>query len=388
MMLRFTRFTRPQILKSIGRELLTKFFRSFPEQPGTGGFSLPLPDLKDGEYFTQLARALMAPEALPPSLNEALFSLDELALPRGRQRLEAAVVEVGLPLVFGPESTAADIAVQVWLANPALVARVHNSERLLRLSAFAHYSSGRSLPRNPPPDPPDGPLLKDLAEALDPWFAEHLRGQDTTRIERYTLQGDHWFLIRHGDTFSRTPKVEARQTEIIHFRPERDDVVVYSPQQDELRVNARTQGERDLYVKKFGLCLRGREDYFSSNCTFSLDPLRLLGPESLDPTGADDIERVVLREVEVAWDASGGEVVTRQAEDIFVSPGCGSLHGIPEGGRLVRASFDFHFKDSVRPRPIQIRLPNVLKLGRHCDFPSVNRWLTLRQFRLPPVNRG
>src|ERR1051326_7579353 len=84
-----------------------------------------------------------------------------------------------------------------------------------------------------------------LTQDLDAWFARNQRGAETTRIEVYPMDGEFWFLIRHGDIFTRASKVEQQNTEILHFRPERDDVVVYSPERDEVRVNARTKGERD-----------------------------------------------------------------------------------------------------------------------------------------------
>jgi hypothetical protein len=55
---------------------------------------------------------------------------------------------------------------------------------------------------------------------------------------------------------------------------------------------------------------------------------------------------------------------------------------ISESGRLVRAAFDVYFADNEKkPRKVQVRPPNVLKLGRHCDAALVQRWLTERSFR-------
>jgi hypothetical protein len=199
----------------------------------------------------------------------------------------------------------------------------------------------------------------------------------------YPLNGEFWFLIRHGDTFSRTPKVDAQRTEILHFRPERDDVVVYSPEHDELRINARTRSERDLYVRQLGLCLHGREDYFGRSWTYTLEPLRLEGASALEPDGVAGIEKVVLREVEVAWNTKGREVLTRAADDLFQS-GSDDAEAdgpIPQDGSLCRAAFDFHFADQPQPRPVQIRVPNLIKLGRHCDLQLVDRWLCQRGFR-------
>ena len=196
---------------------------------------------------------------------------------------------------------------------------------------------------------------------MDNWFGRHYRGQKTARLEVYEIQRQYWFLVRHGDIFSRTPKVEGPHTEVLHFRPQRDDVIVYCPKHDELRINARTKGERNLYREQFGLHLRGEAAYFSEAKTYTLEPLRTEGREALDAEGLDGIAKILLRELEISQDNSRNEVLTRGAEDLF---DC-TEHAqdlIPSPGRLTSASFEVHFRDSAKPRPVQIRPPNLLKL--------------------------
>ena len=190
---------------------------------------------------------------------------------------------------FKAESSLEDLALQLWLAAPELLARTHNAQRLRRLTAFQY--AGCKIPKAQRPlfIPPNAVALQALVDGLDAWFDRNHRGQETTKIEVYPLDGEYWFLVRHGATFTRTPKVEKQRTEIIHFRPERDDVIVYCPQRDEIRINARTKGERDLYVEQFSLHLRGRIDHFSERHTYTLEPLRTEGLEALDATDIEGI---------------------------------------------------------------------------------------------------
>ena len=378
MIIRFRRFTRPGFLKTIRRELLARFLREFEPELGAQNLSLPDLNLAEEAYFGSLARLLSAPEGLPERLTEALVAVDEMASPDGQEQLEAAVAGTGLPLTFDPRSTLADLAIQVWLAAPELLAGLHNQRRLRRLTAFEIFGSGLRPDQRRPFSAPDQAALEALAAALEPWFARHHRGCNTVRVEVYPFPGEFWFVVRHGDTFSPTPKVEEQKTEILHFRPEKDDVVVYVLEHDELRINARTKGERDLYVRTFGLCLGGRPDYFDQAGAYTLEPLRTEGPDALDTGGLEGLRKVVLRELEVAWDRGRHEVITWEAEDIFRAAPASVA---PHDGRLARAAFDFHFADSRRPRPVEIRLPNLLKLGRHCDFQLVDRFLCQRGFR-------
>src|SRR2546423_288474 len=206
--LKFKRFNKPQILKQIGRDLLGAFFAKFEEDFQAQGFALPPPALPDGSYFDALAQLLMCPEELPDRLNEALFAIDEMAGAGGEQLLQAAAEAAQLSIHFKVDSTLEDIALQIWLAAPALLARTHNAQRLRRLTTFQYAGCGLPKAQRPPFRPPDAAALDALAAGLDAWFDRNHRGQETTKIEVYLLEGEYWFLVRHGATFTRTPKVE------------------------------------------------------------------------------------------------------------------------------------------------------------------------------------
>ncbi len=380
--LRFKRFSKPHVLKDIGRHLLGKFFAKFKNDLEAKSVTMPDPALADEEYFVSLSNLLLSPEGLPGSMNDALYAIDEMATEDGQQRLELAVAEEQLPLAFDDKSSREDIALQVWLEAPTLLARKHNEQRLIRLSSFEYYSNPTPTDRTASFEKPDIATLDALTAALDLWFSEHNRGHKHTKIEPHEIDGEYWFMIRHGDTYVRTPKVEGQRSEVLHYRPEKDDVIVYAPDLDEIRIHAGTKGEKDLYRAKFGFYLFGREDYFSEFKTYTLEPLRL-GKDCLDPNSADGIREIILREVEMAWDGQFNDGLVRKSDDVFASAAAYAhpFNPIHEKARLKRAAFDVYFGDSEKPRKFQIRPPNILKLGRHCDARLVHRWLSKQGFR-------
>ncbi|MEI6197614.1 MAG: hypothetical protein WCS42_25145, partial [Verrucomicrobiota bacterium] len=228
------------------------------------------------------------------------------------------------------------------------------------------------------------PATVDLLTAdLDAWFAKNNRGELTAHIEVYPIDGEFWFLIRHGDAFARTTKLTQRKSEVLHFRPAKDDVVVYAPKRDEIRIHAGTKGERELYRTAFGLRLFGDDNYFCNRKTLSLEPLRLLGIDALDVSGIAGLDKVVARELEIAFDNKHHESVIRRADDLFAAAADAPFEraAIPAGGRLVRATFDFYFTGSKSPRTVQVKPSNTLKLGRHCDARIVHEFLAERSFR-------
>lgn len=380
--LKFKRFTRPNLLRGAGRPLLQSFLSRFSTELAAAGITLPDPALADDPYCPALAGCLLAPDALPESLNEALYAIDEMANTDGRERLEYAVAQAGLALVFPPESTHLEVALQVWLAAPELLSREHNRQRMLRLKRFEYWGGPAASVPALSFALPGRAAIDQLVAGLDAWFARHQRGHETARVEEYTFGSEFWFLIRHGDTFARTPKVERQQTEMLHFRPERDDVVVYSPELDEIRINARTRGERELYREAFGMYLRGSSEHFSDRSAYSLEPLRADGAEALDVRGIEGLRRVRLRELEVVAENGRGQFSLRGAEDLL-APDADAREVIPASGRLARALFELEFEDSTKPRPVEVRPPNILKLARHCDAPLTHRWLGHARIRLP-----
>ena len=382
MKMKLKRFNKRHFLARIGRDLLARFFESFRDDFNANQLPLPPPDLPDADYINALLRLLLHPEGLPDRLNEALFAIDDISSPQGIERLQAAPEWSGLQPMLKPDSTCEDLALQLWLVAPSVLARVHNALRLRRLTAFEHAATRLPKDQRPPFDPTDKMAIVALTQDLDAWFARNQRGAETTRIEVYPMDGEFWFLIRHGDIFTRASKVEQQNTEILHFRPERDDVVVYSPERDEVRVNARTKGERDLYIAQFGLRLRATVNYFCERSTYTLEPLRTEGPDSLDVREIEGLEKVVLRELEVVFDGGNREVVTRAVQGLFeFAAASNQPEVIPQDGRLARAIFDLQFAGCAKAHPVEVRLPNMLKVSRSCDAQLVQSWLARNGFR-------
>jgi len=172
-----------------------------------------------------------------------------------------------------------------------------------------------------------------------------------------------------------------RRVKMLHFRPAKDDVVVYCPERDELRIHAGAKGERELYRCTFGMRLFGDDRYFSERKAFNLEPLRSEGAKMLEWDGDGRVARIVLHAVDVAYQGGFNEVVIRKSDDSFAAAQARGKDPIPDGDRLVRAAFDFWFAGAKKPRKVQVRLPNILKLGRYCDASVVHRWLSEKDLR-------
>lgn len=375
-------FARPHILRQTGRLRLERFLSGFAAEFVLAATPLPEPGVSDEEFFCHWASALLHPETLPPRLTETLHALHEMATPEGQERLECGLDEAGVALDPGDAASRFDFALQAWEAARAVFAEQHRRLRLARCCRFDFYA-GRSASGQFPASPGKDQLERMELE-LDTWFVQHRRGRHATRLECHCIDEELWFLVRHGDTFARTRAVKERLTEVLQYRPERDDVVVYSPAHDELRINARTRGERQLYREHFGRLLFGEREHFSEGRTYTLEPLREQGASALDVQGVPGIRRVTLRELKVVAEDGQGRYAVSGSADLFrAAPGGIEPVVAPQRGKLARAAFDFEFAGASRPRTVELVPPNVVKLSRHCDARIIGRFFCCRGFRRP-----
>ena len=372
--MKFRRFTKTKFLTEIGRELLGKFFERFQNKLEKARVTLPGAELADAPYYSALARVLLAPEDLPVEMSEVLFAIDALSSEAGEDQLEAAMKKEKPPLTFATKSSRADMAMQVWLARPELLARVYNEARLIRVSAFEFHGTPAPADRRKTFTLPDKARHAALVKAVDEWCQAHTRGEGTVQVGHHEIDDEHWFLVRHGDTYARTATVE-QDKPVIHYRPAKDDVVVYAPEFDEIRIHAGTKGEKELYRASFGQYLHGDPNLFSEPKAYVLDRLRTHPDEAMSLEGFPGIKQVLLVEVELRWPGSFKDAIVKKSKDIFGSAASRKppRKAVPDTGRVTRAKFEFLFEGETKPQTVTVKPVNELKVARHCDARLVHR---------------
>lgn len=374
-------FTQSLLLASVERGLFHQFLGRFETELGEKGLSLPDPALPHDEYCRTLSRLLMPQAGLPHALWEALTDIEEMAHPEGRERLQEAIAigdEKGLAR-FREDSSDLDFAIQAWLLYPQVFKQKKAELQKVRLYAFEYFRATRPAKSPGCQIPPNKATMDRLVNCIDTWHARHLKGVGTTHIDTQKIDGELWFIIRHGDGCMRVPTIGQPQRHVAHFRPERDDVVVYSPEFNELRINVRTKGEARLYRDAIGLYLFGDATFFADENVYTLEPLREQREGVLDVSGITGVTRIVLKEFHAH--TGDTEATTRKlsATDLFAYSGIMGLTEelFPTGYRICLAVFDFHFTGEQKPCSVHVCPPNKLKLPRRCNLHTVLCWLSL-----------
>jgi hypothetical protein len=186
-------------------------------------------------------------------------------------------------------------------------------------------------------------------------------------------------MVRHGEPYKREESVDGAEPSSVAYRPLRYDVLAYDSGAGELRVNAQSKGEKELYRRQFGKHLFGREDYFPHGSKYTLEPLRADGEQCLGCDDVPGLEWVRLREVHVAYGGPHNEYEVRRANDLYAAM---RQRGrpLPAAARLARAVFQVKFADARRPRSVAIRPPNAAVYVRDEDSALVDEWLKKRGF--------
>jgi hypothetical protein len=371
------RFSCPETLKAIETKRLLAFLKPHRRFLLSRGVTLPQSATNGELDYEELARVFMTPDGkTPKELIDALYFVDEMATPEGMDALLAEAKQQKLKLAPGSDHSPADIAVQIWLLNSDMLERKHAEHYLVKVRSFESYQMDRF--RRPAFKRPTDKQLNALASDLDDWFEEKKRGRGS-RIIMCEKDDGVWFLVRHGDPYKREESIDGGTASSVYFRPVKPDVLVYSPQIGELRINARSKGEKELYRTKFGKHLFGDEDIFPGTEKYTLDPLRELGEDALALGDIDGIEWIKLREVQFFFAGNPWEVVTRKSDDVFALFKSRNK-SFPEGGRIIRATFQVKFADAKTPRSVVIKPSNIAQFTRDDDSVLVEQWLEARGF--------
>jgi len=371
------RFSYVSGLKAIAPKNLRALLEPYSGFFAGRGVTLPPPTAMDGWDHEALVHVLMNPNGdTPDDLSEALYFIHEMATPEAMNDLLVEAEKHNVHLNGSPDPTPADIAVQMYLQRKDIVEKKHAEQYLVRPRSFEHFVTEISpIPIFTDPAPT---TLQVLERDMDRWFEGKKRGGNC-RVFSFPKGGEVWFLVRHGEPYKREGSIENGQSSSVFYRPEKHDVLVYVPATGEIRMNARSKGEKDLYRRMFGFHLFGDEKFFPGNSKYSLEPLRRDGAESLVCTDVEGIDWIRLKQIEYFWGGPEREKEIRKAEDVFAA--LSRRDGaIPRKAALLRASFLVKFSNSKTPRTINVKPPNVAQYMRDSDSIIAEDWLVKRGF--------
>ncbi|ADK85961.1 conserved hypothetical protein [Desulfarculus baarsii DSM 2075] len=377
--LNFKRFSHVDDLKVVHLHSLIRFLEPHAAYFAAKGFILPSEGSPDDFDYEALTSLFISTDDMPQDLVEALYQVNEMATPEGMQDILERCEEAGVELALGEEPAPTDVAVQTWLQAPEIFERAHNEYQLDRPRSFESFfnPAGKHVS---PLKMPTLAILRAMEADLTEWFDRKKCGK-TVKVMPFERDDGLWFLVRRGEPIKRQGAVLDGKSGSVVYRPEKHDVLVYTPALAELRISPVTKKERELYLRVFGKHLFEGDDFFSERGKYTLEPLRRDGKESLVCSDITGLDEIVLREIRIAWGGRHKEFETRRADDIFAAYEEKGRE-LPRHAPLVLAKFKVNFPDTKKTRALVIYPPNKINIKRHDDSAVLDAWMAKRGFIL------
>lgn len=375
--LNLQRFSRPENLKAIRGDHLVALLSPFKDYFLSEGVDLPKTTELEAAEYERIGKVLMRAEGEGArGLLNTVYYVSELSDEVGLDSVLEALDQRGHKLRHEGQQSPADIAVQAWILDPELVRDVHAERQVHKKKSFDHFrpSPNAVVPWQHPTDA----TVTMMERAMDDWFEKKRRGRGC-RVFFFTDEPPYWILVRHAKPIERAAAMERGKSSGVVFRPEVNDVLIYDPVTGDLRVNTSTQGELKLYLLQFGRHLFGRDDYFSTQVNFTLEPLRNPGVDALNCEDVEGIESIVLRQIELWHGGPLSEVEIHRADDVFAAFRARG-HGLPNSGTLQSAKFDVTFTGAASARSVTIRLPISTGYVRDYDSTVLESWMRKQKF--------
>lgn len=334
-------------LRRLGRHHLRALLAAYAGELAAAGLAVEEPE-RDEEYYRRLAAVFMRPEGIPAALHEALYHIKGLDSDTGLNRIAWAAGEGLLRLDMGENSSTADKVLQAWLQDRELVRRLHVEVGLDASKSFVHFRPVRQ------PAPPmralDAAVKAAFGKEQGEVFLAHGRGR-FCEIERHFRNGEHVFVVRHGNPYRRDTEYRDDAAEPLYYWPVVQDLVVYTPATQTLRMNVQPPWHKRSYARNVGRHLFGDPDLFAERNVFTLQPLRDRGREVLDGT-LYGIGEIALVELQSAVDEDLNDVRIRRSRDVFES--YEREGGLPEEEELTQAGFRVRFAGAKSHRTVTV----------------------------------
>lgn len=336
----------------------------------------PDPRRLDHDTVAAVATVILAPHGdTPYELVDALTHIDEMATPEGMERLQNAAAIAQIALDPRVDRSPADLALEVWTANPELLRRQHAEHVVLKRRALVSYGAAPDAPRIRPTSLAGA--LAQFETMVRAWYDAQGRGDDATVIP-FESDRELRVVIRHGGPYQRKGCLKDGGPGTVQFRPMEFAHFVVRWNTHELGINCGLKGELQMIRRAVGDCVFGQPGYFAVDQKYTLEPLRQ-GRVCLRCADVPGLRRVTL--VSLTRDNGGTQHRrdTTTADDVFqaLEDDGETISAVAE---LEAAAMLFEFNDSHKPRRVVVRAGNRATYQRDGDSEFVERFLAARGF--------
>lgn len=377
---KYQRFTNLRVLKSIKHERLIRFLSPHRDYITSRGLKLPRAGrIKDSD-FELLGEILRTPDHNTPSeLMRAVHMVNELAREAMMETLLDQIEELAEAFDNDERIMPADVAVEAILRHRELAESIH---RLQSLSARRTYSYFQA-------DSDEAPRLKELLErrrisfeqCVGAYYESKKCGRGTQAVLH--LSDDQLELtVSHGRPWQLQDILVDGNRDILNFQPLHEDMLQFHRLTGELKINAATAIQKEMYRSAFGRCFFDDEKLFPPGDIWTAEPLRRNGEAALSVVNVPQLLSATLTSVTLFIAGAKPELVTSKRADLIevLEERIAYYEERDIDVRIAEARIELRFVDGKRSRSVAIKPPNIAGYTRDGDADVIEAFLKDRGF--------
>jgi hypothetical protein len=203
-------------------------------------------------------------------------------------------------------------------------------------------------------------------------FAKEYRGRQC-RVDPHEDNGELVVVVQRGH-YQRTvglfSKADSDEIDYLNFQPVVDDLLMYDPAAQILRIKTTTKSDREMYLWLFAHHVAGRDDLVRpalDERVYTLEPIQ---NGTFNYAGAGDVLGVRLVRARIQFGPKAYDDI--HAEDVLKALANRSMGLSLSSGPLLRAALVFDFRVGLKSQPVRFEIA-----------PPSRGWVRDRRFEGP-----
>lgn len=377
---KYQRFTNLRVLKSVQHDRLLKFLSPHYEYIASRGLTLPHAGKLTDFQFELLGEILKAPDGQTPAeLMRAVHMVNELARESMMEALLDQIDELADAFHHDERIMPADVAVEAILRHREHVEVIHRLQALNARRTYSYFQSASDVV----------PSLQEPLELSRVSFENAVGSYfESKRCGRGTIAAMHLcedsldLTVSHGRPWQLQDVLVDGVRDILSFQPLQDDLLHFNRVTGELKINATTTIQKEMYRASFGRFFFGDENMFPPGDIWTTEPLRVNSEAALSVVNIPELLSATLTSVTLFVAGAKPELVTTRRADLIeiLDERIGYYESLDIDVRIAEARIELRFIDGRRTRSVTIKPPNIAVYTRDGDADVIELFLHERGF--------
>ncbi len=377
---KYQRFTNLRVLKSIKHDRLLKFLSPHHDYIASRGLRLPRKGIINDSEFERIGEILRTPDHNTPSeLMCAVHMVNELARESTMETLLHQIEDLAEAFDNDEKIMPADVAVEAILRNRVLAESIHRLQALNARRTYSYFQANSD--EVPVLDVPLDRRRVSFELCVGTYFESKKCGRGTQATVHLTDDVLE-INVSHGRPWQLQDILVDGARDILNFQPLHEDLLQYNRLTGELKINAATPIQKEMYRAAFGLYFFDDPGLFPPGDIWTAEPLRQNSEASLSVVNVPQLLSATLTGVTLFIAGAKPELVTTRRADLIevLDERISYFENLDIDVRIAEARIELLFGDGRRTRSVAIKPPNIAVYTRDGDADVIEAFLKDRGY--------